>query len=109
VFLEKMKILQLIPAMGWSAMISNAEFTDYTLMPLIAWALIKDRDDQDGIVGIYVGDARYEELGSAEDHDYFITYVAPGQAPIKGEELAAELEFTRCANMLRDGAVRTTE
>lgn len=76
-------------------MISNAEFTDYTLVPLIAWALIKDEDDQDGIVGINLWDARDGQVGSAEDDKYFITYVAPGQTPIKGAELAAEFEFTR--------------
>ena len=85
-------------------MFSNAEFTDYILVPLIAWAHILEQDRWQNIVGICLWDSRDGEMDVVEDNDYFMSYVGPGEVPMEGEELAAELEFTRefVEEMMRD-------
>jgi hypothetical protein len=95
VLTEDLRIVQLIPAPGWAAMFSNGEFTDYILTPLIAWAHIKVDDGSDDIVGVCLAESRTGEMLVAELDDYFIGFTAPGETPLKGEELAGELQFTR--------------
>jgi hypothetical protein len=76
-------------------MFSNADFTDYCLTPLIAWAHIKVDDGSDDMVGICLDDCRCGEMSVAEWNEYFISFIGPGETPLKGEELAYELQFTR--------------
>lgn len=94
-FRKDLKVLQLIPAVGWSALFSTDDFTDYVSSPLIAWALVQRDGPGTDLVGLCIVSDLCGEIDVADEHDYFFGYASPDGNPFAGEALKEALELIR--------------
>jgi hypothetical protein len=78
-------ITQVLPAQnGWRACFANSRFTNYIILPVIAWVFGMDYPPEDGAesfpitAGMVYAHAIGGEMVLAPANNYFMCYLAPG-------------------------------
>lgn len=77
---RRARVLQLIEANDWYALIANAECTMTLRCPLTAWALIELEDGKQDVVGLIPLDELGGEVGVAPWTDFFVGYLKEGES-----------------------------